>query len=282
MAQNAANLTVVYLDGTVELMVASKWKALDVGDTVAPDAMVRVSKDSTMQLSVAGMTLSFLTPGSFSVADIMAKNTKAARTGVTSALGKTALALAGKTTKAQKTGTLGGVRASEVVKPKDTLWVDELEEVRSSVKNFFAQEKYAEAVKLLETTQAEGLSDAEAEEVSFLLASADYSLGETARAWKAVAEQNPEPTSKFYANILLMKAQLLMESYSFPQAVEELKKLIGPASLPETVQQAWLLTGLCSRAQGDEPAAKDAWNRGIAVAPDSDIASLIKDTMILK
>jgi len=278
----AGDLTVAYLDGTVELMVASKWKALEIGDAVAVDATVRVSKDSSMQLSRAGLTLSFLTPGSFSVADILAKNTRVSSSGVTSTLGKTALALAGKSSKAQKTGTLGGVRASEAAKPQETMWVDELDEVRTNVKAFFETEKYAEAVKLLEKTRAEGLSDAEKEEVSFLLASANYSLGETARAWKAVVDQNPEPSSKFYANILLMKAQLLMESLSFPQAVEVLKNLTGPASAPETIQQAWLLTGLCSRAQGDEPAAKDAWNRGIAVAPGSDIASMIKDTMLAK
>jgi len=281
MAQGA-DFSVVYLDGSVELMVASKWKALDIGDTVAADAMVRVSKDSSMQLSRAGVTLSFLTPGSFSVADILSKNTKSAKSGVASTLGKTALALTGTSAKAQKTGTLGGVRASEAAKPKETLWVDELEEVRTQVKTYFTQEKFAEAVKLLEQTQAEGLSDAEAEEVSFLLASANYSQGETAKAWKAVSSREPEPSSKFYSNILLMKAQLLMEGYSFPEAVDVLKKLTGPASAPDTIQQAWLLIGLCSRAQGDEPAAKDSWNKGIAVAPGSDVAGLIKDTMLVK
>jgi hypothetical protein len=278
-AGKAAEFTVAYLDGTVELQSAAKWMALSIGDKVLQDAMVRVAKDSSMQLSRAGLTLSFLTPGSFSVSDIMAKTTQSKNSGLSSALGKTAAALTGTNQKVQKTGTLGGARASEAVKPKDTLWVDELDEVRTKVNSLFAEQKFADAVKLLEKTRAEGLSDDENVEVSFLLASANYSQGETVRAWKAVADQNPAPSSKFYSNILLMKAQLLMESSSFPEAIDVLNKLTGPAVIPETAQQAWLMAGLCNRFQGNEQAAKDAWNKGLALVPGSDTAKLITDTM---
>lgn len=278
----AAEFTVAYLDGTVEALSAGKWKELAIGDAVAADASVRVTAGSSMQLTRAGLTLSFLTPGSFSVADILAKNTQARSSGLSSALGKTAAALTGTNKKVQKTGTLGGVRASEAAKPKETLWVDELDEMRTKVNALLGSEQFAEAVKVLEKTQAEGLSADEQEEVSFLLASANYSQGETVRAWNAVAGQDPQPSSKFYANILLMKAQLLMEGYSFPQAVEVLNRLTGPAVAPETAQQALLLAGLCHRAQGNEQAARDAWNKGLAMAPDSDAGILIKETMNAK
>jgi hypothetical protein len=278
----AVDLTVIYVDGVVESSIAPSWKALALGDAVSPDATIRVSKAGSIQLARAGVTLSFFNPGSYSVADILLKNVKASATGLVSALGKTARALVVSNQKAPKGGSVGGVRAGSTDKISGTIWVDELEDIRIKIRALFAEEKYAEAVDILTNAKEEGLTEVENEEVSFLLASASYSLGETARAWKAIEEQKPDPSSKFFADIFLLKSQLLMEGYYFPEALDVLRNLTGSPMNPQTTQQAWFLIGMCRRMQGDETAARDAWSKGIAIAPGSETANWIAETMNVK
>jgi hypothetical protein len=271
----SAGLSVDYLDGTVELKSGSSWIALNIGDSVPADATIRVTKGSSIELSRGATTVSFLLPGSYFVADALQKIDK-----LSPAIGSTLGKIRGVATGLEKkTGTVGGVRGASQ-SGANAMWIDDLEEVRAQVKDLFAKEKYAEAIPPLEEAMGGDLSVEENEEMSLLLATAHDALGQTAQAWSAVADTAPVASSRYYVDLQMMKARLLLQSMLFTDALSTLNPVLTTAGASgEQIQQGWFLAAVCQRALGDEQAAKKALDTGLALDPSSATGKQIAEIM---
>ncbi len=84
------------------------WKTLAIGDTVAPDASLRVGPASSVELTRGAVRLTLLEPNIYQVAELVKAREKLKGTGLARAVAQKASALAQERV---KQGTVGGSRA---------------------------------------------------------------------------------------------------------------------------------------------------------------------------
>jgi tetratricopeptide (TPR) repeat protein len=263
------SLTVDYLDGTVELKSARGWSALSIGDQVGADATVRLAKGSTLELSNATQRLSIVKEGTYVLSTLIKAGPASGGRGLGATL---AQKLHNLTTEHQATGTVGGARGAAVGAPEDIEYVDESTMTRDSVNQMFAAGKYEDAIPVLQKAITDATSSEEETEFYYMLAVAYYSTGKPARAYSVISKITVTPSANFYPDYVILKAQVLVDSLAYQDALTLLTPFI--ASKPKTAyaQIAYLLSAQSSRGLGDEASAKSALSKGYALDPSSDTA----------
>jgi len=271
----AQAFTVNYLDGTVELQQAKTWKALVIGDQVAADATIRVSDGGSVEMQRGKTKITLLKDGTYQMAVLSKSAEKAGSGGVGGAVTQKLQALV---TEKPKSNTAGGVRGAEQGTGTMT-WVDESEETRTRVQAMLDQKKYTEAASTLKDALDESTSDSDNSELEYLLGVAYYGAGQTARAYKALSQVNASADTAWYARYIILKAQVLVDTANYKDAVALLTPFISTYPTGEATQVAYLLTGISQKGLGDGVAAKTAFDAGVKMNPASDTAKLIQDQM---
>jgi tetratricopeptide (TPR) repeat protein len=154
-------------------------------------------------------------------------------------------------------------------------WVEESDETRTEVASLFAEKKYLDAVKVLDSAMHGSLSSTDEQEYRYLMAAAWYGAGQSARSYRALSDVSADPSAQWYAKYVLLKAQVLVDATDFSGALDVLKPFISAYPSGEPAQVAWLLSSYCSRGLGDTPAAKAALDTGYKLDPSSETAQLI-------
>ena len=275
----AQSFSVDYTDGTVELKIpkdkaGKEWKALSIGDVVPAEASIRVAAGSSIELTRGKARVTILKQGTYTLADLSRASEKSAGTGIGSAISQKLTAL---TTEKQKTGSaVGGVRgADQGTSSGSVMWVEENEETRRKVTELLTDGNYREAVSVVAAAIPDASTDAEKEELTYMLAAAYYGNNETARAYRSLAKLAPPQDAEYYPKFLLLKAQILVDSLAFGDALALLKPFIAANPGGETAQMAYVLLSSSQKGLGDEKAALSALNAGYAIDPSTETAKLI-------
>src|SRR5208337_343510 len=111
--------------------------------------------------------------------------------------------------------------------------------------------------------------------LTYLLGLAYYGAGQTARAYRTLASITPQPDTAWYARYVILKAQVLVDSQNYNDALAVLTPFISAYPTGEATQFAYLLTGLSQKGLGDKAAAKQALDSGFQLDPKSETAKLI-------
>ncbi len=268
----AQAFTVSYLDGTVEMQSARGWSSISIGDKVPTDATIRVSQTGSLELLRARTKITLLKDGVYSMASLTAA---AAGAGASGGVGVTiARKLQTLVTEKPRASAAGGVRGAEQGGNSVT-WVDENDETRTKAQALLDKGRYAEAVTLLSDSLKDSSSDADTAEFTYLLGVACYGAGQTARAFGALARITPQPDVPWYARYVILKAQLLVDTRNYNDALGVLAPFISAYPTGEATQVAYLLSGLSQKGLGDRTAAKAALDAGFQLDPKSDTAKLI-------
>jgi TolA-binding protein len=139
------------------------------------------------------------------------------------------------------------------------------------------KKQYTEAASALKEAIDEATSDADTSELQYLLGLAYYGAGQPARAYKALGKVTGSPDAAWYARYVILKAQVLVDTGNFKDAVGFLAPFISTYPTGEATQVAYLLTGISQKGLGDAAAAKSAFDAGLKMNPSSDTARLIQD-----
>jgi tetratricopeptide (TPR) repeat protein len=269
----AQQLTIEYLDGTVELRTAKGWTALSIGDGVAADASIRVSKSGSVELSLGTQRISILKDGTYAVADLMRAAGKSGKAGIGVALTQKFHAL---TTEKEKVGSVGGTRGEQQGTPaEDVQWVEEGDEARTQASEFFAKGQYAEAIPILNDAVKTASSPIERQELGYLLASAYYGAGKTAQAYRTISKVSLDVGSTYYPDYVILKAEILLDSFLFKDSLAVVNTFIASKPSVAYAQVAYLVAGQCSRGLGDEKAAATALSTGYKLDPESETGQTI-------
>jgi tetratricopeptide (TPR) repeat protein len=268
-------LTIDYFDGMVELKTTKGWSPLSIGDQVASNASIRVSQSGSVELSLGKQRITILKDGTYAVSDLLKAGQKGSKSGLGIALTQKLHSLT--TDKASGTAA-GGVRGAQQDN-ENLVWVDESEETRQKATQLFESGNYADAIPLLDKAISDATSAEERQELNYLLASAYYGTGETARAYRAVSKANPAADVEYYPDLMLLKAQIFLDSAAYKDGISVVDALLAAKPSPSYTQAAYLLSAQCSRGLGDEKGAKSALNTGYAIDPQSDMAKLISDML---
>jgi hypothetical protein len=275
----AQSFEVEYVDGTVELKIpkdkaGKEWKALSIGDIVAVTASIKVAAGSSIELTRGKARVTILKPGTYTLADLSKASEKTAGTGIGSTISQKLTAL---TTDKQRTSSaVGGVRGAEQGSSSGSvMWVEENEETRRLVTELLAEGEYDEAAAVVAEAIPDASSDSEKEELSYMLAAAYYGGGQTARAYRSLAKLSPPRDAEYYPKFVLLKAQILVDSLSFSDAVALLDPFLASNPGGETAQVGYVLLSSSQKGLGDEKAALSALNTGYAIDPSTETAKLI-------
>lgn len=267
----AQSYSVTYSDGTVELKTIKGWSAISIGDTVPANASVRVSGSGSLELTRGKARITILKDGTYDVASLARASEKSGAGGVGATIAQKIQSL---TTDKSKTTTVGGVRAAEQGQQSVT-WAEESDEVRSEVAALIAEKKYLDAVKTLNSALKDTSSQADAEEFRYLTGVAYYGAGRPAKAYRALSKVSADPGAQWYANYILLKAQLLVDSSDFSSALSLLRPFVSANPAGESAQLAYLLTYYCQKGLGNAADAKAALEAGYQIDPATDTAKLI-------
>jgi tetratricopeptide (TPR) repeat protein len=267
----AQSYSVTYSDGTVEIKTSNGWSALSIGDSVPADASVRVSGSGSLELTRGKARITILRDGTYDIASLARSSEKGGTGGVGANIAQKLQSL---TSDKSKTTTVGGVRAAEQGQQSVT-WAEESDEVRSEVAALLTEKKYLDALKTLNDALQDSNSPADKEEFTYLTAVAYYGAGQPARAYRALSKVFADPGVQWYANYVLLKAQLLVDSADFAGALGILQPFISANPSGEPTQIAYLLTYYSQKGLGNTKDAKAALEAGYQIDPTTDTAKLI-------
>lgn len=206
-----------YLDGIVDMREGTSWIEIDLGDELFDDSVIRLSDDTMAEISGKGMRLTLTEPGVYSIADLLDSNKRVASWGIGSVLGSKLGALTGES-KQGKTAVMG-VRAAAADSGPELNWMDEGEELLAEGKLLLQSGDYEEAVEIFE----EGYDFADIDEEQQFLFHIGYAYalqGRNAQAMKYLARVEAEIYAPYFADLVLLKGQLLVQSLSFQAAIE--------------------------------------------------------------
>jgi tetratricopeptide (TPR) repeat protein len=268
---SAQAFTVNYLDGTVELQSAKGWTAINIGDQVPADASIRISQAGSIELRRGAAKLTLLKDGVYALATL-AKASAAA--GSTSVAGAITQKLQSLVTEKPKASTAGGVRGAEQGAGSVT-WVDESDDARAQIQGLLDKKKYTDAVKELDDAIASASSDADVAEFNYMLGFAYYGSGQTARAYRVLSKLDPSMDVQWYARYVILKAQVLVDTQNYKDALAILTPFIDSHPTGEATQVAYLLSGVSQKGLGDATSARTALDAGYKLDPSTGTATLI-------
>ena len=81
--------------------------------------------------------------------------------------------------------------------------------------------------------------------------------------------------ASWYARYVILKAQVLVDTQNYKDALGVLIPFIAAYPTGEATQVAYLLSGLSQNGLGDTAAAREALDAGYQLDPSSDTAKLI-------
>lgn len=267
----AQAFTVSYLDGTVELQTAKGWSTLSIGDQVPADATVRISQEGSLELTRARTKLTLLKDGVFALSGL-SKASAAAGTSVGSTIAQKLQTLV---TEKPKSSTAGGVRGAQQGQA-DVTWVDENDETRAQAQSLIDAKKYADAAALLSDAIKNAGSDTDTAELGYMLGVAWYGAGQEAKAYRALNGVNADAGAAWYARYVILKAQVLVDTQNYSDALAVLTPFISTYPTGAATQVAWLLSGISQKGLGNAADAKSAFDAGYQMDPASDTAKLIE------
>jgi len=253
------------------LQTAKGWTAVSIGDQVPADATIRISQTGSLELLRAKTKITLLKDGVYSMASLSAAAGKTGSGGVGSTIAQKLQTLV---TEKPKASTAGGVRGAAQGDSSVT-WVDENDETRTRIQALLDKNKYTEAVTLLNDSIKGSSSDEDTAEFTYLLGVAYYGAGQTAKAFRALARVTAQPDTAWYARYVILKAQVLVDTQNYRDALGVLTPFIAAYPTGEATQVAYLLSGLSQKGLGDKAAAKAALDSGFQLDPSSDTAKLI-------
>ncbi len=264
----AENITVSYVDGVLEVKTSNGWNEVYIGDSLAPDALLRLEKDSIAQLEGNDISLTLSSPGSYSLKRLLEEKQRMKSWGVASLIGgKLSGVLNSNRVKAT---AVMGVRGAKAEDSTDVEWVEDEENYISDGKNFIERGEYDRAIQILQ----EGLRSADEDtkpQYFYFLGLANMRNGRPYIALKYFNRIKPDPYFEYFEGYVVLKGKLLVESFAFEEANRLFDFYLKEMPNGNALQTVYFLRGIALKNLGDIAGAKSAFRKVYTLNPSSDI-----------
>lgn len=261
-------VTADWIDGTVERMVGSSWRTVEIGDTFGTDATLRLAKGASAELASGGVRVHLTAPGVYKLSEAFDK--ARGRSGTSATVAK-ALKLAGKNDYDLSTSSTAGVRG-EASGPASVSWVEEEDssDPYSEVRALYEAGEYART-----SERARGLrlsdSPAAAFRSAYWDASALFAQGLAVPALKTIEKAPPDSRAPEYRDASLLTARILMELAEWPKALSSLNAYAPADSPVEDRQLALILASVCHESMGKKADSRKALETALSLDPKSSL-----------
>lgn len=265
----AQDLTVSYVEGSVEVQSGSSWQPLAIGDSLSPSSTVRLADGSYLEISGGASAISLSQGGTYPLNRLVADSRQMSSAGVGKALTSRLTALFG--APAVESSTMG-VRAAKAEDTGGISWVTSDSQVYvDSGKAYMKSGDYRKAIDELKQA-LDYATDTEMPEIQYYLGYAYSLAGNTREALKQVADLQPADLESGGGDLVILKGKLLLDTSAFEKDVQWLsshgEKL---KSDPQRSQAYYLLLGLSYNGAGDRSNAKLNLQKAVSAAPDSEL-----------
>jgi len=262
----AVDVSVDYVDGYLDIQEGGEWYELYMGDVITDADTIRLDENSIAELSLPGNKLTLTRPGVYVIADLLEASGEQRSLGIASVIGSKIRTLV-KEPEQNQTAVMG-VRGS---KSEDELeWMSgDTAELLDTGKEYLADGDYANAVGVFE--EAYDFADpSEETEVLFYLGYANALMGQLRLAVEALEFAEPDPSQEFFEDLVLLKGQLLTETFAYEEAIEWLDEYTPEIDDPGTVQMSLLLTGVNQKGLGNTTMARRSLEQAVAIGASTD------------
>ncbi|GEM_PF-870557 len=255
---NREDLKIVYLEGNLEVNDKGNWKEATLGDEIAPDSVIRLRKNTLAELSNAQTRLILSRDGVYSVEKLLKKERIFGIWKLAAIVKEHFRSLTGKGRK-NEPGIMG-VRGAEVGSSEEGVeWVDESAELLKEGVELVKAGKYREALEpLLEGLDA--ATDETEQDLFFYAGYCYFMLNDTANALKYINEVPPDREATYYEDYLLVRGQLLLESFSFKKALELFRMYIADFPEGEGLQSAYYMAALSAENLAGESSSVEDYS----------------------
>jgi tetratricopeptide (TPR) repeat protein len=260
------DIYVDYLDGYLDVMDSGEWYELYIGDSITDADTIRLDENSVAELSLPGTKLTLTKPGIYVVADLLEATGERRSLGIASVIGSKIRTIVEEPKQAQT--AVMGVRGA---KSEDELeWMSgDTAELLETGKDYLAEGEYADAVEVFE--EAYDFADpSEESEVLFYLGFTNAMMGEVRLAVEALEYVEPNPSADYFADLVLLKGQLLTETFAYEEAITWLETYSPQLNDASATQMSLLLAGVSYKGIGNTSQAKQSLEKALAIDATSD------------
>ncbi len=272
-----------WVEGVVERMVGSAWRAVDIGDSFGTDTTLRLAKGANAELTSGGVHVRLLAPGTYKLADAFAK----AKGGSPASDAAAKIAkLAGKGDYNLVTSTTAGVRGDlqSGAPPASLQWDEGLdpasagsggsdgtdEDPYSPVIALFSQGNYQQATK-----SARDLRLSAAPQASFRSAyweaASFFAQGLALPAIRTLEKAEPDPAAPEYRAADFLAARIWMELSEWEKALASLNRYGAPDAPLGDRQASLLLASVCYDSLKKKADSRKALEAARDLDPSSDL-----------
>jgi len=260
------DVTVEYLDGYLDINDGGEWFELYIGEIITDSDTIRLDENSVAELSVSGNKLTLTKPGTYVISDLLKASGESRSLGIASVIGAKIRTIVQEPKQAQT--AVMGVRGA---KADDELeWMSgDTAELLETGKDHLAEGEFGEAVEVFE--EAYDFADpSEETEVLFYLGFTNALMGQLRLAVEALEFVEPDPTAEFFVDLVLLKGQLLTETFAYEEAITWLEMHSSDIDDMAATQMSQLLVGVSHKGLGNNAKAKQALNEAVAIDASSD------------
>jgi tetratricopeptide (TPR) repeat protein len=262
----SVDIEIEYLDGYLDVEDGGEWYELLIGDVITDADTIRLDEDSVAELMIPGNKLTLTKPGVYVVADLIKASGENRSLGIASVIGSKIRSIVQEPQKSQT--AVMGVRGS---KSDDKLeWMSgDTAELLATGKDYLAEGEFADAIEVFE--EAYDFADpSEETEVLFYLGFSNAMMGQLRFAVEALESVEPDPSAEFFVDLVLLKGQLLTETFAYEEAIDWLKTYTPDIKDSSATQMSYLLLGVSHKGLGNNTQARSSLEEAIKIDSASD------------
>jgi len=272
----AAEFSLVYAFGTVEVQSADEWLEVEIGEQIAEDAVLRLGQQSVAELARGSARITLSQCGTYFVSELAESSRQGKLWGIARVVRSKIRSLFREQSEPEITAM--GVRAGEVEDDLGFDWVDEEEEALKEGKALLSEQSYEEAVVRFE--EALEMADERNRALYLFYIAYSYAMaGKNGLAMRYLNEAVPSEQMAHYGDYVLLKGRLLIEGQSYREALELIEAFLERYPEHDCAQSALFLSAFCSSRLGLDSEAQQRLQRAYALDPSSDTGRKAKEIL---
>jgi tetratricopeptide (TPR) repeat protein len=268
----AEDLTVVYLEGWVDVRSGGSWSEVTIGDTLESSATVRLDEDSLLELTGGGRELTLTEPGTYTLSNLLRNISARERVGYGTLLAsKLKSAVRGRRDETEQSA-VGGVRGDSLGEP-ELGWVeDDTAGLVSAGRKALEREEYDLARELFLEAYDYAYEPEAERRILFSLALTEDLRGARSSALSYLEGVEFAPGEELYDDYVLLRGKLLIDSFEYRHAVALLREYLSSPEdgSSESLQTAYFLLGIAYDGLGD-PRSGRFLTKAFEIDPSSDV-----------
>ena len=266
-----------YVDGIVDIQNGRSWSEVFSGDSIARGATIRLENGAIIELSSGPTKLVLSQAGTYELSNF--KPLPSGRNSVGSMVSHKlkSMVISNRTNKS----AVMGVRASDAADEISLEWMSsESTELLQSGKEKLDNADIPGALDDFEMAldfAREYSEERETEAARFYIGYTNTLLGKNGPALKALSEVAPDVEQDFYNELIILKGNLLLQSFAYENAISWLEDFNPAKASLETRQTVSLLMGFAYEGRGDEAKALSLFKEVQKMDPKSETGILAAD-----